>query len=128
VTPETGYFLDKARELLGDADAMLAIKLYDAAGRTACLAGFHAAQALISEKTDRSVKTHKGVNTELHRLTKDNPRVDPELRTFLARTYQLKAIADYETGPGSHVTPEQATDAIEAGRRFVAAISALLGA
>jgi uncharacterized protein (UPF0332 family) len=63
VTPETGYFLEKARKLLGEADSILAIKLYGVAGRTAYLAGFHAAQALISERTGRSVKTHKGVHS-----------------------------------------------------------------
>jgi hypothetical protein len=31
VTPETGYFLDKARKLLGEADSILAIRLYDVA-------------------------------------------------------------------------------------------------
>ncbi len=55
---------------------MLAMKYYDAAGRTAYLAGIHAAQALISEKTGRAVKTHKGVNVELQRLTKDDPGLD----------------------------------------------------
>jgi hypothetical protein len=39
------------------------MKYHDAAGRTAYLAGFHAAQALISERTGRTVKTHRGVNT-----------------------------------------------------------------
>jgi uncharacterized protein (UPF0332 family) len=95
-----GYFVAKARKLLGEADGMLAMQYYDAAGRTAYLAGFHAAQALISERTGRAVKTHRGVNGELHRLTKDDPRLDTELRAFLGRTYNLKAIADYETGPG----------------------------
>jgi len=45
MTPETGHFLDKARKLLGEADAMLTLNLNDAAGRTAHLAGFHDANA-----------------------------------------------------------------------------------
>lgn len=101
---------------------------HDAAGRTAYLAGFHAAQALISEKTDRSVKTHRGVSAELHRLTRDDPRFDTGLRTFLGRTYQLKGIADYETGPGAEVSCEQATEALEAGKRFVAKIAEMIDA
>jgi uncharacterized protein (UPF0332 family) len=120
LTPETGYFLDKARKLLGEADAMLTINLNDAAGRTAYLAGFHAAQAFISEKTGRSVKTHKGVRLELHRLTKDDPNFAPDLRAFLSQAYNLKAIADYETGPGSEVSPERAGNAVKTARRFVA--------
>ena len=50
MTPEAGYFLDKARKLLGEADAMLTINLNDAAGRTAYLAGFHGAPAFIYEQ------------------------------------------------------------------------------
>jgi uncharacterized protein (UPF0332 family) len=113
--------------LLGEADGMLAMKYNDAAGRAAYLAGFHAAQALISEKTGRAVKTHGGVNTEFHRLVRDEARVDDELRTFLGRTYNLKAIADYETGPGAEVSPERAAEAITAAKRFVACISDLIG-
>jgi uncharacterized protein (UPF0332 family) len=94
---------------------MLAMAYNDAAGRSAYLAGFHAAQALISERTGRAVKTHRGVSSELHRLTKDDPRLDIELRAFLGRTYSLKAIADYETGPGAEVSPERATQAIAEG-------------
>jgi uncharacterized protein (UPF0332 family) len=128
LTPEAEYFIVKARGLLDDADVMLTMKLHDAAGRTAYLAGFHAAQALISEKIGRAMKTHKGVNAELHRLTKDDPHLDNELRAFLGRTYQLKAIADYETGPGSHVSLEQATEAIETGKRFVGKMVELIEA
>ena len=57
---------------------------------------------------------------------KDDPRVDPNLRTFLSRTYQLKAIADYETGPGSHVSAETAREAIQTARRLVEWVTGLL--
>jgi uncharacterized protein (UPF0332 family) len=66
----------------------------DEAGREAYLAGFHAAQALISEQTGRSVKTHTGVRTEFHRLVRNEARVDDELRAFLGFAFNLKAIAD----------------------------------
>jgi uncharacterized protein (UPF0332 family) len=127
MTPESGYFLQKARKLLGEADVMLTIGLYDAAGRTAYLAGFHAAQAFISEHTGRSVKTHKGVHSELHRLTRDHPGFDGDLRGFLSRTYDLKAAADYETGPASEVTREEASAAIDGATRFVAWFENALG-
>jgi uncharacterized protein (UPF0332 family) len=81
VTPETGYFLDKAHKALSDAEAILAIDIYDVAGRMAYLAGFHAAQAFISERTGRSVKTHKGVHGESYRLAKDDADFGPDLRT-----------------------------------------------
>ena len=66
------------------------------------------------------MKTHRGVQRELARLTKDAPDFDVEPRTFLGRTYNLKAIADYETGPGAKVSPDSATDAIATARRFMA--------
>jgi uncharacterized protein (UPF0332 family) len=70
----------------------------------------------------RFTQAHRGVLNELRRLTKDELRVDLELRAFLGWTYNLKAIADYETGPASEVTVEQAQQAIETARRFVACL------
>ena len=127
MTPEAGYFLDKARKLLTDADIMLKNDLNDAAGRTAYLAGFHAAQAFISERTGRSVKTHKGVHSELHRLTRDDPDFGTDLRAFLSESYNLKAAADYETGPAAEISRERASAALQTGRRFVAWFETALG-
>jgi hypothetical protein len=47
------------------------------------------------------------------RLVKDDARFDVALRTFLPHTYNLKAIADYETGPGSHLSAESAKGAVQ---------------
>jgi uncharacterized protein (UPF0332 family) len=126
LTPETGLFLAKARRLLDEAGGMLAIHYNEAAGRTSYLAGFHAAQALISDRTGRTVKTHGGVRTEFHRLIRGDTRFDDKLRDFLGSTYNLKAIADYETGPGSDVSSERAMQAIEEARLFVAKVAELL--
>lgn len=120
MTPETGFFLEKACKLLAEAEAILAINLYDVAGRTAYLAGFHAAQAFISERTGRSVKTHKGVHAELQRLMRGDQSFDPTLRSFLSRNYDLKSIADYETGPGADVSADRARRAVDEAKRFVA--------
>ena len=57
---------------------------------------------------------------------KDEPRITELQRAFLGRAYALKEIADYETGPGSHVSHEQAARAIEEARGFVAAVAALI--
>jgi len=76
----------------------------------------------------KALKTHKGVQTEFLRLTKDDPRFSLKLRGFLSQSYNLKAIADYETGPGSEVSAERATAAVEAGKQFVAHIAGLLSA
>jgi uncharacterized protein (UPF0332 family) len=102
------------------------MKLYDAAGRDAYLAGFHAAQALISERTGRSLKSHGGVNAEFHRLIRGDVRVDDELRAFLGFAYNLKAIADYETGPNAVIAPERAAEAVTIARRFVSKMIELI--
>ena len=125
--PQAAAFFEKSHELLEQAGTMLRVELTEAAGRTAYLAGYHAAQALIFEREDRVFKTHKGVQGEFARLVKDDPRFDIELRAFLGRAYDLKAIADYESGPGSKVTHAQANEAITAARSFVAAIEKLIG-
>ena len=44
--------------------------------------------------------------------SRDDARFDSELRAFLGRAYNLKAIADYETGPESRVSVEDANGAI----------------
>ena len=124
--PQAAAFLEKSRELLARADKMLGVGLNEDAGRTAYLAAFHAAQALIFEHRDKTVKTHKGVRTEFLRLTKNDALIDPELRAFLGRAYNLKAIADYETGPGSQVLEKNAREAIQTARRFVECITTFI--
>jgi len=54
VKPETSAYLDKAREFLLKAEDMFADDWPDEAGRAAYLAGLHAAQAVIVERTARS--------------------------------------------------------------------------
>lgn len=98
---------------------MVGIGLFDAAGRNAYLAAFHAAQALIFERTGRVHKTHRGVQTEFLRLTKDDESLDRDPRSFLARAYNLKAVADYETGPNTSVPPERAKEALGLAQQFM---------
>jgi uncharacterized protein (UPF0332 family) len=126
VTPEASRFLDKAHRLLEHAKTMLRVELNEDAGRTAYLSGFHAAQAYIFESIGKVLKSHNGVQTEFLRLSRNNPDFSPELRSFLSQTYNLKAIADYETGPGAEVSAERATRAVQAAEQFVSHISGLL--
>jgi uncharacterized protein (UPF0332 family) len=126
VRPETARYLDKARQSLAHARAILAIELGEDAGRAAYLAGFHAAQALIFERTNRAAKTHRGVHGQFLRLVADEARIDIDLRRFLSQGYKLKAIADYETGPDAAVPLEQAAAAVEIADRFIRSIAELL--
>ena len=124
--PESAAFIEKSREFLVKAQGMLNNQWPDEAGRAAYLAGLHAAQAFIFETSGEITKSHKRVQSEFGRLTKDDPRFDGELRAFLGRAYNLKALADYETGPGSRVSAESASAAIRTARRFVECVANLL--
>ena len=108
--PESVSYLEKAQTLLSEAGAIFNTYLHEAAGRSAYLAGFHAAQTFIFELTGKAPKTHSGVHREFLRLTKDDPRVAPDLRIFLSQSDNLKAIADYQTGPGAKVPAELAAN------------------
>lgn len=127
MTPEAQEHLSKARDYLTKARSLLdVVRFADEAGRAAYLAGFHAAEALISERTGKVAHTHDGVNREFHRLTRAEVRIDTELRGFLSRAYNLKSIADYETGPGSIVSPEQVETALATAVKFVDIVTELL--
>lgn len=123
---EAAGHLDKARDCLTRARIILAAGVAEDAARGAYLAAFHAAQALIAERTGRDAKTHKGAHVAFARLTKNEPRIDTELRRFLPQPYNMKAVADYELGPDAVIPAEEAAAAIETATRFVACIAALL--
>jgi uncharacterized protein (UPF0332 family) len=127
VTPEAEEHLDKAREALIKARGFLDVMHYiDEAARAAYLAGFHAAQALISERTGQIAKSHSGVRSTFARLVKDDPQIDRALVQFLGRAYRFKEIADYGTGPQAVVTVSAAQEAIASARQFVDCITSLL--
>jgi uncharacterized protein (UPF0332 family) len=68
VKGQTAAFLEKSRELLGEAETIYSVNLHEAAARAAYLAGFHTAQALIFETSSRTYKSHGGVSGEFARL------------------------------------------------------------
>lgn len=127
MTPESTRYLAKARRCLSDAQKCLGFDLTNDAGRGAYLTAFHASQAFIFERTGKVAKTHQGVQSEFYRLSRDEPRIPSSFPAFLNHAYNLKAVADYETGPDSDVLPERATDALETAARFVDCIAGLLG-
>jgi uncharacterized protein (UPF0332 family) len=125
LSPQAEQFLVKAQSLLAQARSMMTIPLPDAVGRNAYLAAFHAAQALIFERNGRVAKTHRGVQPEFLRLTRDDPRVDRDLRAFLSTAYDLKAVADYEIGPDAVVPLGEATEALRQAEAFVTHLAAV---
>ena len=65
------------------------------------------------------------MQTEFFRLTKDDDRVDADLRRFLSQSYELKSIADYFAGDVNTVSSQEATEAVATAKRFVAHVEAL---
>jgi uncharacterized protein (UPF0332 family) len=95
VTPEAADYLFKAHEYLDKARSLLEVMhSSDEAARAAYLAGFHAAQALVFERTTRIAKSHSGLRT-------------------------TKEIADYGIGPQAVVTAAEAQEMIDLATRFV---------
>ncbi len=128
MTPESARFLEKSEGQLKQAEIMLTVALYDAAGRAAYLGGFHAAQALIFERIGRVFKTHRGVHGEFSKLIKDGPGGDLGLARFLSQAYELKSMADYELGPDAEVSAEVASATIAQARQFIARVTELIDA
>ena len=126
MTPEAARFLAKARECL--ADSVLYQPLVPRiAGREAYLAAFHAAEALLFERTGKAAKTHRGVRAQFARIAKDEPRIDQSMSEFLGRAYELKSLADYGTGSEASISLATAKAAIETANRFVDCIAGLIG-
>ena len=98
------------------------------AGREAYLAAFHAAQALLYERTGKIARTHRGLRAQFARITKDEPRIDRALSEFLGRAYELKSLADYGTGSEADISITTAKAAIETATRFVDCIAGLITA
>jgi uncharacterized protein (UPF0332 family) len=127
VTPESEEHLRKAREYLSKARTLLEIVHFsDEAARAAYLAGFHAAQALISERTGRTVKTHRGVRSTFARLSKDDPRLDRTFTQFLGQAYRRKEIVDYGVGPQAVVPESDARELTSVATQFVDRIAEIL--
>jgi len=126
VTPESERYLAKARLTLQHARTMLTVNLTEDAGRAAYLASYQAAEALIFEHRGKATKSHKGMHTEFARITRAEPRIDPELRRFLPQAYDLKSICDYEVGPDAVVPFEKAEAAVSMAARFLDRIEEIL--
>jgi uncharacterized protein (UPF0332 family) len=126
VTPEGRDYLDKAAEDLGDARKILAINLARPAARSAYYAAFHAAEAMIFERTGKVAKTHSGVRSVLASLLARDAADTRVLLTFLARAYKFKEIGDYGLGDAAMVTEDEARDLIEGAAQFIGAVKRLI--
>lgn len=126
---ETEAHLRKARAVLAGAAKIIAIELPEIAAREAYLAAFHAAQALISERTGKSPKTHSGVRSEFSKLAQNEPVIERETVRFLTTAYRYKEVADYFLDTDvKAITQAEAEAAVARASSFVASIGEVLGA
>ncbi len=126
MTPEAARYLDKARQCLADASLYRTL-VPRIAAREAYLAAFHAAEALVSDRTGKSAKTHRGLRAQFAHIARDEPRIGQPLTEFLAQAYELKSISDYGTGPEAIITAVTANAAVDTAERFVACVADFLG-
>ena len=126
MTPEAASYLAKAREDLNEAHQISGIGLAKVAARSAYYAAFHAAEALIVEKTGRVAKSHSGVRSEFARLAKDDPRIARAMTTFLTQAYKYKEIGDYGVGTDAVVAISEAEAAIRSALGFPDCVDAVL--
>ena len=123
---QTAAYLNAAERALVQARGVLAINYPDQAARLAYYVQFHAAQALIFERTDKVAKTHKGVRRLFHQLSRAEAGIDPRLAGKLTDAYKFKQFADYETGTAAIASPQDAADTIAAAEHFIAVVRAVL--
>lgn len=128
MTPEAEAYLGKARSDLDEARKIAAIGLPQAAARSAYYAAFHAAEALIIERSGKIAKTHSGVRAEFARLLSAAPGAERWLLRFLAQAYKYKEISDYGVGLEAVIVDQDAAAAIASATRFVQSISELIAA
>ena len=97
-----------------------------AAARSAYFAAFHAAAALVFERTGVLPKTHGGLNTRFHQVSQTEPAIDPVMRGFLSASYDFKTTADYGYGRTGTITSTMAAAAVQEAERFLTIIRQLL--
>ncbi len=124
--PQTAGFLEAAQEALAQAKQIDAIPIPAQAARLAYYSQFHAAQALIFERTGKAAKTHKGVQIQFHKLAQNDTAIGTKLAVALSANYFYKETADYRTGGGDKITPQHSARAILDASHFLAAVTAAL--
>lgn len=118
--PASALQLAKAWEDSSDVRQILQIGLTKDAARSAYHAAFHAAEALIFEKTNRIAKTHSGVRGELAHLAKNDSQITRIMTSSLGTAYKYKEVDNYDTEPNTVITIAEVEDAILLADDFVA--------
>jgi len=87
---------------------------------------FHAAEALIFERTGKIAKTHSGVRTEFARLLMHATDEHRELASILGIGYKFKELSDYGVGASASISKDEAQAVVDAAERFLREVRELL--
>lgn len=124
MSPEAAELMAFAEHKLDSARKILAIELYDSAGREAYLAALSAARAIIVNIGRIKPKTHTGTRTVFAELLRNGLEFDQRLAKFLADGFEIKSTADY--AGGAPVDANDAQDAIAQASAFLTAARSVL--
>ncbi len=116
---EASRLLEFAEKKLFQAEKILGIDIFEAAGREAYHSALAAARAVIANSGKKPPKTHNGTRTVFADLIRNGMKFDTKLAKFLADGFEIKSAADY--ADGAPVDRADAEDAIKTARAFLAA-------
>ena len=114
--PEQGALLQKARDSLRGPRLLAGDGLYDFAVSRAYYTMFYVAEALLLGQ-GLSFSTHAAVITAFGRRFANTGIVPVEFHRYLIDGQDMRAIGDYNTGPGP--TEAQASEQITRAERFL---------
>ena len=106
VTPEAGNILAKPASCLTKRQPPSRQSLRMRQAARPILPGFMPHRHFFPRKVSACRKPIAGAQ-RIRQRVKDEPRITELQRAFLGRAYSFKAIADYETGPAAHVSPNR---------------------
>jgi uncharacterized protein (UPF0332 family) len=115
--------LERAREALGAAEALLAAGFPSDAVSRAYYSAYHGACALLSARGDQP-RTHRGILALFHRHFAETGLLDGQIASILPRLEERRSVADYRAT--ERLDAPQAAALVADAQRFVAAIAALL--
>ena len=122
MSPEGRDWLARARQSLASAE-MLAGADPDAAASRAYYAAFYAVSGLFAEE-GQSFRKHSAVETAVHRDLVRTGRWTSALGEVYSALQSRRITGDY--GGETHVTPEEAREAVAAARQILEAVLNLL--
>jgi uncharacterized protein (UPF0332 family) len=121
---EVEAHLARAADSLRAGQVLLENAHWDIAASRAYYAAFHAASAALLRR-GLAFGRHSGVIASVHQHLVKTGVLDGGLGRDLNWLFELRGIGDY--GDTRHVPQDEATRALAASRRLVAALSALAG-